>query len=76
MTKQSIAEPLLVSAKDASRILAISSRKLWSETNCGNIPSVRIGRAVRYKISDLHAYVDTASTENQTSRVSRKGGVK
>jgi hypothetical protein len=67
---------LLVSAKEAARILAISTRKLWTETNCGAIPSIRIGRAVRYAIVDLHAYIDASRTENQTSRVSRNGGGK
>jgi len=50
--------PLLVNAVDAASMLAISPRKLWELTNCGEIPSVRIGRAVRYKPTDLCAWVD------------------
>ena len=49
--------PLLVNALDAATMLAISPRKLWELTNCGEIPCVRIGRAVRYKPVDLHEWI-------------------
>lgn len=51
---------LLVNARDAAAMLALSPRKLWELTNCGAIPCVRIGRAVRYAVSDLRAFVDTS----------------
>ena len=50
--------PLLLSAKDAARALAISTRKLWELTNCRDIPSVRIGRRVLCDPRDLQAWID------------------
>ena len=41
--------PLLVDAREAARLLAISPRTLWSLSKTGEIPVVRLGkRAVRY----------------------------
>ena len=51
---------LLVSAKDAARMLSISPRLLWTWTNMGKIPCVRIGRSVRYAVEDLRAFIDAA----------------
>jgi excisionase family DNA binding protein len=49
--------PLLVNAREASRLLAISPRKLWELTNRGEIPCVRFGGAVRYRPQSLTAWV-------------------
>ena len=38
---------LLWDARQAADRLRVSPRKLWSLTNCGEIPSVRVGRLVR-----------------------------
>jgi excisionase family DNA binding protein len=59
-SKSSVAV-ILVDAREASRLLAISSRTLWQLTKNRCIPSVRIGRSVRYRIADLDAW-----TRNQT----------
>jgi len=48
----------LLTARDAAKFLAISPRKLWQLTNCGDIPCVRIGRAVRYDPFDLRRWID------------------
>lgn len=53
---------LLVKAREAARLLSISERKLWELTNCGAVPCVRIGAAVRYSPADLEAWI-----ENQKS---------
>ena len=50
-------EVLLVDADEAARILSIGKRKLWELTNCGNIPCVRIGRAVRYPVEQLRQWI-------------------
>lgn len=50
--------PLLVDAIAAATMLDISKRLLWSLTNCGDIPSVRVGRLVRYRPEDLRAFVE------------------
>ena len=50
--------PLLIDARRASLILSISPRKLWELTNTREIPSLRIGRAVRYSPDDLREWID------------------
>ena len=49
---------LLLNARDAAKALAISERKLWDLTNQKVIRSIRIGRAVRYLVSDLQDFVE------------------
>ncbi|MEN1704602.1 MAG: helix-turn-helix domain-containing protein [Planctomycetota bacterium] len=50
--------PLLVSEREAAKLLAISPRTLWSLRQSGEIPCIRIGRAVRYSVAELSAWVD------------------
>ena len=49
---------LLLTPKQAAEALAISPRKLWGMTASGELAHLRIGRAVRYPIDDLLAYID------------------
>lgn len=51
-------ERLLLSAKESSRALAISPRKLWGMTASGEIPHIRLGRCVRYPIDDIQHWID------------------
>jgi excisionase family DNA binding protein len=55
-------QPILVDSREAARLLAISTRKLWSLTDCGEIPCLRIGRAVRYAVEDLQQWVKGRTT--------------
>ncbi len=48
----------LLTAVEASRLLSISQRKLWSLTASGEIPHVRIGRSVRYPVDDLREWIE------------------
>lgn len=48
---------LLVDAREAARMLSIGERTLWTLTNQGAIQTVRIGRAVRYAVSALEAFI-------------------
>ncbi|NQU22272.1 MAG: helix-turn-helix domain-containing protein [Candidatus Nealsonbacteria bacterium] len=50
--------PTLWKPDQAARALAISSRKLWAMTNAGEIPCVRLGRAVRYDPADLLEWIE------------------
>ena len=49
---------LLLKSVDAARILSISPRLLWTLTKRGEIPCIRIGRAVRYDPRDLTTWID------------------
>lgn len=52
-------QKLLVSAREAAQLLAVSPRKLWAmtfEENPG-LPFIRCGRLVRYCPDDLRAWI-------------------
>lgn len=62
---------LLVTSREAARMLSICERTLWTLTNTGLLGAVRIGRSVRYAVTDLEAYIDRCRRESleSTSRV-------
>ena len=57
-TRSNAPLPALLTPEEAGRTLAIGRRKLWELTNCGELPCVRIGRAVRYDPEDLRAWIE------------------
>lgn len=57
--KESV-ERLLLPPREAARALAISERTLWTFTQAGEIPAIRIGRSVRYDPADLKAWIAKA----------------
>lgn len=61
------ARTTLLRPRDAAVLLAISPRKLWSLTACGDVPSIHIGRAVRYDLNDLLAWI-AKQKESKPSR--------
>jgi len=50
--------PMLLTSADAARALQISPRKLWELMTRGDIPHVRIGRAVRFRLEDLEKWIE------------------
>jgi excisionase family DNA binding protein len=62
---------LLVTPAEAARALRISPRTLWGLTDRGEVPCVRIGRAVRYDPRDLVAYVERRRGEQAGREGSR-----
>lgn len=58
MTREHV--KLLLTPPEAAERLSISERKLWDLTAPrGPIPSVRIGRSVRYYLADLTAWIES-----------------
>jgi excisionase family DNA binding protein len=51
---------LLLTPRQAAEALAVCPRTLWGLTSRGELRCVRVGRAVRYAISDLVDYVNRA----------------
>ena len=49
---------LLLSMKQAAAALSISERKLWDMTDNHEIPHVRLGRCLRYPLSDLLRWIE------------------
>ena len=57
----------LLRPKDAAKRLAISERHLWTLSKGGKIPVVRLGRATRYHLADLMAFIEVAKeVEHET----------
>lgn len=52
---------LLVSPRDAAKLLSVSERTLFTLTKAGTIPVVRIGRCVRYSVTELQEWVRRGS---------------
>jgi len=59
---------ILVSSKEAARLLSVSPRKLWAMTfeETPGLPHVKCGRSLRYSPSDLRRWA--------TSQIDQKGG--
>ena len=49
--------PHLLTPREAAETLRISDRTLWTLTQRGDVPCVRIGRSVRYDADDLRQFV-------------------
>lgn len=46
--------PMLISVLKAAKTLGISPRSLWTQTQSGTIPHVRLGLRVMYSHNSLH----------------------
>jgi excisionase family DNA binding protein len=51
-------EQQLLTAPQAAKVLAISERALWQLGKDGELPVVRLGRAVRYDRRDLLDFIE------------------
>ncbi len=58
MSDEGTKAALLVDAREAARLLAVSPRKLWQMTHDGEVLYVRLGRCVRYPVTELQRMVD------------------
>ena len=54
-------EHLLLTPREAAESLGICERTLYGLTKQGELPVVRIGRAVRYSVDDLKAWIKKSS---------------
>jgi len=59
-TEQTI-QPMLLNTRQTARLLNISERTVFALTKSGELPSVKIGRCLRFSVSDLEAFVQKAS---------------
>ncbi len=53
-------DDVLATPEEASALIKINAGTLqkWRSTGENNIPFVKIGRSVRYRVTDLKAYVE------------------
>ncbi len=59
---------LALRPKDATKALGIGSRLLWSMTNRGEIPHVRLGRAVVYPVDELRRWLSEQAQKKGSRR--------
>jgi len=59
-----VSEPakLLLTATEAARVLSVSPRTVWSMTASGELPVVRVRRAVRYSVDALREWIASNQT--------------
>ncbi len=58
MSSLSQPEKLLWTAKEVVAATGISSRKLWSLTNSGEIPHIRVDGCLRYPVDRLQRWIE------------------
>ena len=54
---EAVSTPILVTLRQAAAMLAISERTLYTLIKDGQIPTVRLERAVRIRVADLEGWV-------------------
>ncbi|NNJ26414.1 helix-turn-helix transcriptional regulator [Alienimonas chondri] len=63
---------VLLTPDEAARALALSARTLRRRTDAGDIPgAVKIGRSIRYRLADLHAFVNGLPAPHGANTVPR-----
>jgi hypothetical protein len=55
----------LWTGRQASEHLGISPRHLWTITERGDLPCIRVGRCVRYALADIEAYVNRGRSDRK-----------
>lgn len=55
--------PMALRPREAAKVLGIGARLLWTETNAGRIPHVRIGRALVYPVDALREWLATQAAK-------------
>ena len=54
--------------REAAKALGIGERLLWSKTNSGEIPHLRIGRAIIYPVGMLRDWMAEQATKSAKSQ--------
>lgn len=65
---------LLVTSRDAARMLAVSERTLWTLSHDGSIPRVKVKSAVRFSVEDLKNWIVTQKQDLTRTRDSGGDG--
>jgi excisionase family DNA binding protein len=60
-------EPLLLTPSEAAKALSICERTLYALTKSGELPVIRIGRAVRYSPDDIKAWIERSKKISENS---------
>ncbi len=58
---------LLITSPKAAKRMSICERTLWTLTNQGDLPCVRIGRSVRYDPRDIEVWTERHKSAGRAS---------
>lgn len=58
--------PGLLTIGQTAEALAVCERTVWLMTRRGDLPAVKIGRAVRYDPADVRAFIERQKQETNT----------
>jgi len=53
-------EPILLNTRQTAKLLNISERTVFTLIKEGKLPSVKIGRCLRFSVADLEAFITQA----------------
>ena len=58
----------LLTTQEAADFLRVSTRHLWTITESGRIPRIKVRRCVRYKMDDLVRYIDGLRSDGMNKK--------
>lgn len=58
MSGQQSVEPICVRVNDAARMIGVGRTKLYELISCGELETVKIGKATRVMTASLHRFVE------------------
>lgn len=63
---------MLLTSREAAKLLSISERSLWTLTKTGRIAVVKIGSSKRYAVNDLQRFI-VEQTQFEIAEASTQG---
>jgi excisionase family DNA binding protein len=64
---QNTVEKFLLTPRQTAEALGICERTLYALSKSGELPVVRIGRAVRYSVEDIRTWIERAKKISEIS---------
>jgi excisionase family DNA binding protein len=65
-------DPMVVDEEQAARMLGISRRMVFEFRAKGELPHVKFGRLIRYRVSDIQAFLERKLIENDSQANGRR----
>jgi len=65
----------LLTFEDLTEVLSVSRRTAIRLRDNGSIPAVKIGRSVRFRLSDIQAFIERGGVPHRLTEVPRRGRV-
>lgn len=57
-------QKLLLNTKEAATLLSLPVSKLATMARRGEIPCIQLGHYIRFRVEDLHAFIEKSCTQN------------